>query len=94
MARAFFTSVADAELTRIAAYIGKDNPTAALRWIEATFAVCEMLAMQPEIGQAVKTHRFGEVRRHVAGNYVIYYRSDAEDVQILHIVHGAREQSL
>jgi plasmid stabilization system protein ParE len=32
------------------------------------------------------------VRRHVVGNYLIYYRPIADGVEILHVVHGARDQ--
>ncbi len=47
---------------------------------------------QPAIGQKIKSRRFGEVRRHVVGNYVIYYRSIAAGVEILMVIHGARDQ--
>jgi hypothetical protein len=40
------------------------------------------------IGQWIKTKRFGEVRRHVVGNY----RQIDSDVEILFVVHGARDQ--
>jgi toxin ParE1/3/4 len=80
MAKADVTAEADHEFALIAAYIAKDNPPAALRWVDETRAVCELLAAQPGIGQRIKTRRFGEVHRHVAGNYLIYYRRVADGV--------------
>lgn len=59
-------------LKQIVRYISEDNLDAAIRWldqIEATFA---LLAEQSGIGQQVRTKRFGHIRRHVVGNYLIY----------------------
>lgn len=92
MAKANFTEQADQDLIRIVSYIAADNPSAAFRWLEETKAVCELLAAEPEIGQAIKTRRFGTIRRHVAGNYLIYYRQLAGGVEILLVSHGARDQ--
>lgn len=92
MAKANFTAEADRELMRIAVYIAADNPQAAFHWIEETKIVCELLARQPGLGQAIQTKRFGNIRRHVAGNYLIYYRQLASDVEILLVTHGARDQ--
>jgi plasmid stabilization system protein ParE len=32
------------------------------------------------------------VRRHAFGNYLVYYRQIDDGVEILHVVHGARDQ--
>jgi toxin ParE1/3/4 len=79
-------------LRRIVQYIAKDNLPAALRWLDEIEAVCDLLAAQPDIGQRIRTKRFGEVRRHVVGSYLVYYRPVAGGVEILLVVHGAREQ--
>jgi toxin ParE1/3/4 len=92
MANAHYTPEADQDLIRIGTYIAKDNPTAALRWVDAIEAVCGLLATQPALGQRIRTKRFGEVRRHVAGNFLIYYRPTDDGVEILTVVHGARDQ--
>jgi plasmid stabilization system protein ParE len=40
----------------------------------------------------MQTNRFGDVRRHVTGNYLIYYQPHGSTVSIARVVHGAREQ--
>lgn len=40
----------------------------------------------------MQTAHFGEVRRHVFGNYVIYYQADEIGVCVVRVVHEAREQ--
>jgi plasmid stabilization system protein ParE len=92
MPTAYYTPEADQDLIRIGTYIAADNPAAALRWTEAMQGVCDLLAGQTGIGQRVETNRFGEVRRHVVGNYLVYYRPFAGGVEILAVVHGSREQ--
>jgi toxin ParE1/3/4 len=91
MAKAHYTPEADQDLIRIGAGIAHDNPMAALRWIDAIEAVCGLLATQPRMGQRIKTKQFGEVRRHSAGNYLVYYRPIADGIEILTVVHGARD---
>ena len=92
MPKANYTPEANQDFLRIGMHIAADNPAAALRWAETMQGLCDLLAGQPAIGQRVHTRRFGEVRRHVAGNYLIYYRELADGVEILTVVHGAREQ--
>jgi toxin ParE1/3/4 len=92
MARAIYSSEADADIRQIVDYIGQDNLPAALAWSDRIRAVCDLLARQPGIGQRLQTARYGEVRRHVVGNYLIYYRPMASGISVVHIVHGAREQ--
>lgn len=57
-----------------------------------TEALCNLLATQPELGERMLTRRFGQVRRHSAGNYVLYYRSVKDGIEILRVLHGARDQ--
>jgi plasmid stabilization system protein ParE len=92
MVRATFTPRANEDLRQIAQYIARDSMPAASNWVRRMRAVCDLLANQPAAGQVVATRHFGAVRRHVVGNYLIYYRSCASGAEILMIVHGARNQ--
>jgi toxin ParE1/3/4 len=92
MARAHYTPEADQDLIRIGTYIARENPTAAMRWVALIEGVCNLLATQPEIGHSLKTLRFGNVRRHAVGNYLIYYRPAEDGVLILVVTHGARDR--
>jgi toxin ParE1/3/4 len=83
MAKASYTPEADQDLIRIGSCIARENPTAALRWVDAIDGICGLLAAQPGMGQRIKTRRFGEVRRHSAGNHLVYYRPTADGVEML-----------
>ena len=50
-----------------------------------------LLKEQPMIGR--KREEFGpDVRGFPAGKYIIYYRKKKGAVEILHVLHGARDQ--
>lgn len=80
------------ELRRIVDHIAVDNPVAADQWLDEMSELFELLASQPLIGQLLRSRGRRELRRHSHGNYVIYYRPVHDGVQIVHVMHGAREQ--
>ena len=92
MPKATYTPEARHDLRQITQYIARDNLLAAMTWLDKTHATCDLLATQPAIGQQVTTKQFGEVRRHVVGNYLIYYEPTSQGVEVVRIVHGARDQ--
>jgi plasmid stabilization system protein ParE len=51
MAKAKHTPTADQDLVQISTFIAKDNTTAAFRWLDEMQQVCDLLAVQPGIGQ-------------------------------------------
>jgi plasmid stabilization system protein ParE len=66
-----YTSEAKTDFREIVEYIGRDDLGAALKWIDDIEGACDLLATRPEIGERVRSKRFGEARRHVVGNYLI-----------------------
>jgi len=86
------TSNATDDLDRIVAYIARDNLRAALQWLEDLERLIALLAEQPQLGEGVKTKEFGKVRRRGFGNYLIYFRATADELQILSVLHAARDQ--
>jgi toxin ParE1/3/4 len=92
MPRATYTSEAERDLGQITKYIAQDNLLAAMAWLDKTRATCNLLAIQPAIGQRINTKRFGDVRRHVVGNYRIYYEPTPEGIDVVRVVHAARDQ--
>src|SRR3569832_2341617 len=92
MATARYTVPAEDDLTQITTFIANDNPEAALRWLAATQSVCELLASQPGLGENIQTKQLNAVRKHVVGAYQIYYRPISDGVEILNVIHGARDQ--
>ena len=57
MGKAHYTPEADQDLVRIGGYIAQDNLAAAIRWADAMQALCDLLALQPNLGQRVETRR-------------------------------------
>jgi toxin ParE1/3/4 len=67
-----------------------DNVKAAKRWVQTVRIKCARLADNPHMG--VKKSEAGEsVRMLVVGSYVVFYETSATEVQILRILHGARQ---
>ncbi|MBS0207595.1 MAG: type II toxin-antitoxin system RelE/ParE family toxin [Planctomycetes bacterium] len=83
---------ADRDLDEIVRYIARDNLSATLAWLDEVERLFALLATQPEMGHVFRARRLGLVRRHVIGNYVIYFRPEATGIEVLRVIHGAREQ--
>ncbi len=91
MGSARYTVEVEKQLVEITQYIARDNFTAALSWLEQVRTACERLALQPELGELARTKRLGAVRRHVIGKYVIHYRAIDDGIEVVGVVHGARD---
>ncbi|HEY2881101.1 MAG TPA: type II toxin-antitoxin system RelE/ParE family toxin [Pirellulales bacterium] len=87
------TPEAALDLRAIAGHIAQNNPSAAHQWLREMEALFSILATQPEMGQRMQTQRFGVVRQISRGNYVVYYRPHNDGVEILRIIHGARDHN-
>lgn len=83
------------DVVELADYISYDSLDAAMRFLDATDDTFEFLAANPEIGQLCHftNPRLAGMRTwRVEGfpNHVIYYRPIPEGVEILRVLHGAR----
>jgi len=89
--RVVITAAAKADLLAIRRYIGADNPTRALSFVEELLDRCLALADTPRAYPLVPRYeRFG-IRRCVHGNYLILYRLQPEQIEVIHVVQGARD---
>jgi len=79
------------QILEIVDYIATDSLIAALNWLDAIEAAFDMLSSQPLLGQELQTKHLGTVRCHVVGAYVIYYKPISGGVEILRVLHGARD---
>jgi toxin ParE1/3/4 len=86
------TSRAEADLAAIGDHVAADNPTAAARLLEKLEAQCGMLGERPLLGPA-RPDIAPDARAWVAGKYLILYRAEADGVEIVRVVHGARDLS-
>ena len=90
MPAVFRTSQAHADLVEIAFHIAEQNPMAAERWLDHIDAKCQALARMPEIGRK----RFDlspNLRSLAVKNYVIFYRPIRGGIQVIRVLHGARD---
>jgi toxin ParE1/3/4 len=84
-----FSRQASADLHEILRTIALDNPTAARRFGRRLRERALSLSTHPQRGGPLEGHE--TARRLVVGPYLIVYRVGRELVQILQIVHGARD---
>lgn len=81
---------AEYDLEVIGDYIARDNPARALSFLQELRSKCLGLADMPERFPLVPRYEATGVRRRCHGDYLIFYRVEAEKVIILHILHGAQ----
>jgi toxin ParE1/3/4 len=81
---------AEYDLETIGDYIARDNPARALSFLQELRSKCLGLADMPERFPLVPRYEATGVRRRGHGDYLIFYRVEAEKVTIIHILHGAQ----
>jgi toxin ParE1/3/4 len=89
MARIIRSPEAQADVDEIALYIAQDNLDAALRWLETMDEKFRLLSSFPGAGPARDAIAPG-LRSYPVGNYLILYRAAPGRVEIVRVVHGAR----
>ncbi|HEX4129245.1 MAG TPA: type II toxin-antitoxin system RelE/ParE family toxin [Pirellulales bacterium] len=87
-----FSPRAANDLDEIFIYVAADNLSAASRLIQMLEEACMLFGEHPAIGQR-RTEFSGEIRSFSRGSYVIFYRVTADRVEIVRILHGARDQT-
>jgi plasmid stabilization system protein ParE len=94
MTRYQFTPQAVSDLFDIWIFIARDNPTAADRVEDAVFRACDFLADAPLAGRTRKELTLLPVRFWVVQpypNYMIVYDPEKKPLQIIRILHSARD---
>ena len=78
------------DLAEIAGYISKDNPASAKRIVRRLWTAVKSLAEQPEMGRPGRVHGTREL---VVSDtpFVVPYRVVGSEIQILRVLHGARD---
>ena len=94
MERYELTPEAVSDLFEIWNFISQDNPEAADRVEEAIFRSCDLLADSPHAGRVRKDLTSSSVRFwvvHPYSKYLIVYDGEKKPLQIIRILHGARD---
>ena len=78
------------DLEEVGNYIARDNPAAADRVVTSILDQVESLTTHPHIG---RPGRVPETRKLLIADtpYIAPYRVRGEDVQVLAVLHGARQ---
>jgi toxin ParE1/3/4 len=86
-----FTRPAVLDLEAIADWIAHDDPMRAFSFVEELRKACLAIGRRPRAYPFVEHRRGDGIRRRVHGNYLIFYRVADGAVEILHVLHGARD---
>lgn len=90
MSRYKVSPAARADLKEICRRIAKDKRSAAGRFRKTFYETIRLLAAQPMIGEAHE--EFGNwVRIFPIGNYLIFYRPTPDWIDVVRLIHGARD---
>ncbi|HYY29270.1 MAG TPA: type II toxin-antitoxin system RelE/ParE family toxin [Chthoniobacterales bacterium] len=90
------TPRADSDIDTCFAWIAKDNPAAALRFLDAIELTCDALSRMPGIGSP----RYAEIPL-IRGvkmlavndfeNYLLFYLEREDSIDVLRVLHGSRD---
>ncbi len=92
----YCTPHARSDLVEIASLIAHDKKSAAMRFLDAAEITFKALARSPELGlrgEFRSAHLADIQRSRMNGfeNYLIFYRATADGIQVVRILHGARD---
>jgi toxin ParE1/3/4 len=85
-----FSPEAAQDLNDIYDYLVQHSPAAAARTTQALERACRLLARLPGMGTACDDLRPG-MRKFPSGRYVIFYRPTDDGIEVVRILHGARD---
>ncbi|HEY3660383.1 MAG TPA: type II toxin-antitoxin system RelE/ParE family toxin [Candidatus Udaeobacter sp.] len=95
MPRLLVREKALADIEELGAFIARDNPAAATEVVRAIRLSFEQLAHMPRLGRIVrKVKTSGQIRMWLSPafpNYLIFYRELPDGVDIVRVLHGARD---
>jgi addiction module RelE/StbE family toxin len=93
MGKIRWTEKASKDLQAIHAYISKDSKTYATRFVKSLIKATTKLETMPHCGRIVPELEAYGLREVICQNYRVVYRiiEGSEDVEILGVIHGARE---
>ncbi len=90
MPRVLRTSQAHLDLVEVALRMAEEDPLAADRWLDTIDEKCRLLAQMPELGRK-RPDLAPDLRGFPVGNYSIFYRAVPDGIQVIRVLHGARD---
>ena len=86
-----FSRNAERDLEAIGDWIAQDNPTRPVSFVAELVKSCKSIGKAPRGFPLVDRSRDLRLRRRVHGDYLIFYDVGTTSVEILHVLHGARD---
>ncbi len=83
--------LADFDLDEIWLYIARKSVSAADRQLAKLHKTFQLIATHPDMGEQRPEFAGGDCRSFSAGSYVVYYRKFDGGVEVVRVVHGARD---
>lgn len=85
------TAAAKADLVEIGEFISAHNPKRAASFVLELLTRCEALGDMPRAFPLIPRYEQHGIRRSIHRDYLIFYRIDGEQVEVLHVLNGARD---
>jgi len=86
-----FSQKAERDLEDIADWIARDNPERAESFVVELIRTCKSIGRAPRSYPFADRNRDPTLRRRIHGSYLIFFDIGTKEVEILHVVHGARD---
>lgn len=86
-----FTDAAESDFETIGDAIAAANPDRAVSFVRELRQACLGLSDMPRRFAPLQRRELSGIRRRVHGNYLIFFRIEADTVEIIHILHGAMD---
>jgi toxin ParE1/3/4 len=88
--RCIFSPRARRDLNEILVYIGRNDPENALAFVDGLESICRRFVRFPALGR--KRDELAEgLRGYPVDRYVIFYRVSDAGVEIVRVLHGAKD---
>lgn len=85
------TEAAFADMLSIGRFIMQDSPIRAGSFMDELFETCQKLENMPKIHPLLPGREDSGIRRKIHGNHLIFFRITDTSVDVLHVLHGARD---
>lgn len=85
------TDAAEADLEAIGDWIATDNPARAATFVAELRQRCRALGDSPTAYPLLPRYEAAGFRRRVYRDYLIFYRIVSNSIEVLHVLHGARD---
>lgn len=85
-----WTDTAEAHLDAIYRHIARDSPVYAKRMVDRLTRRSIQIADFPQSGRKVPEYNFEQIREVIEGPYRIAYHIKADQIDVIAVLHGAR----